>query len=131
MFENSPAYSCTLLATFMNEKKDDGYIFYHNVLLPFLPFVGLIIEYSHEKFDQGIDLGEVFVKEFCSRPIKYIKYDVSAQRFECYLNEMIVEDKNLDYWVNASLDGNWFPYYDREDNKFDRFIKYLDHRIYE
>ncbi len=122
-------YHCTLIETYINKSKNDAYPFYHNVTLPFVPFYGLVIHYNNLAFDQGVERGKVLVREFKASPIKFIKYDFDTETFDCFLDDVSVDDDKLHLCIEDNINSGWFPAYDNDSNKFDRFMKYLEERI--
>jgi len=82
--------------------------FYHNVKLPFIPFVGLSVEYFDMSFDQGQN-GKVNVKEFYSEPISSVVWDCRMEHFKCHEAEKTI---TYDRYANTLLYTRkiqWFP----------------------
>ncbi len=87
---------------------------WHNFQLPFIPFVGLKVEYFNMSYDQGIEYGEILVERFSSELINAISWDCEMEQFNCYEKNLIVKESDLTSLVTDLTENGWFV--SKDDN---------------
>lgn len=91
-----------------------SYKFYHNVTLPFAPYIGLAVFYDSEKttFNQGDKSAEKNegLREFSSGKITDVTWDCGTGSFTCAVApERLKQDDDLGRLIWRVMRDHWFP----------------------